>query len=68
MGSNESVHRWRLAAPVVGIFAGGAVHASLPRGLFGEYDIPLRAAVTGIVAGVTALSILMIVRKGNVKR
>ncbi len=68
MASNEFVHRWGLAAPVIGIVAGGVVDANLPEGLFGEYDIPLRAAVTGIVAGVTALSILMIVRKANVKR
>lgn len=68
MGSNESVHRRRLTALILGIFTGGAVHTNLPPGLFGEYDIPSRVVVTGIVAGVTALSILIIRRKGHTKR
>ena len=35
------------AAP---IFAGGAVYANLPPGLFGDYDMLIRAVVTSTVA------------------
>lgn len=49
MGNNEPVQRWGLAASVIGVFAGGAVHANRPSGLFGDYDIPVRAVVTGTV-------------------
>jgi hypothetical protein len=49
--------------PVLSIFVGGLVYAVLPRGAFGTYDVASRAAVTGAVAGVTCLLILMITRR-----
>ena len=41
--------------PVLSIFAGGFVHSVLPSGAFGAYDVAIRAAVTGAVAGSTYL-------------
>jgi membrane associated rhomboid family serine protease len=43
---------------VLSIFAGLFVHALIPRGAFGAYDVASRAAITGAVAGVTYLLIL----------
>jgi hypothetical protein len=41
--------------PVLGLFAAGLVHSALPHGAFGTYDIAARAAVAGLIAGVTTL-------------
>jgi hypothetical protein len=49
--------------PVLGVFAGGLVYAVLPRGTFGTYDVASRAAVTGAVAAVTSLLILMLTKR-----
>ena len=46
--------------PVLGIFAGGLVYNVIPRGVFGAYEVASRAAVTGAVAGVTCLLVLML--------
>jgi len=40
---------------VLSVFAGSFVHALLPRGAFGAYDIPSRAVLTGVVASVAYL-------------
>ncbi len=47
--------RIRRILPVLGIFDGGAVHSILPHGVFGAYDTLVRASITAIVAGSTAL-------------
>lgn len=52
----------RRVLPVLGIFAGAAVHSSLPQGAFGTYDMLVRAAIIGIVAGTTALVLLLVFR------
>lgn len=52
----------RRVLPVLGVFAGGMVHSCLPRGHFGTYDMFVRAAITGTVAGITALALLMAFR------
>jgi hypothetical protein len=44
--------------PVLSIFAGGLAWALLPRGAFGTYDVAIRAALTGAVAGVSCLLVL----------
>lgn len=53
---------WRQFLPVLGVFAGAAVHSNLPHGVFGVYDTWVRAAITGVVAGVTALVLLLVFR------
>ena len=49
--------------PVLGIFAGGLVYTVIPHGAFGEYDVAIRAAVTGAVAGVTCLLVLTLSKR-----
>jgi hypothetical protein len=49
--------------PVLSIFAGGLVYAVLPSGAFGTYDVASRAAVTGAVAGVSCLLVLMLTKR-----
>ena len=49
--------------PMLGIFAGGFVHSVMPRGAFGAYDISIRAAVTGAVAGGTYLLVLTLSKR-----
>jgi hypothetical protein len=52
----------RRVLPVLGVFAGGAAYSVLPRGVFGEYDMLVRIAVTGVVAAATTLVLLLVER------
>ena len=61
---HERAHGRRRFLPVVGIFAGGFVYALLPAGAFGAHDLAARAAVTGAVAGVTTVVLLLVFRRG----
>ena len=54
--------RFRLI-PLIAIFAAGLAYAVLPRGAFGPYDIASRAAVTGVVASVTFLLVLLLTKR-----
>ena len=49
--------------PVLGVFAGGLANALLPTGAFGAHDFATRAAITGAVAGVTAVFIFMLINR-----
>jgi hypothetical protein len=54
--------RTRRFLPVLGIFAGGAVHSILPHGSFGVYDTLVRVSITALVAGSTALALGLVFR------
>jgi hypothetical protein len=43
---------------MLSIFAAGLAHSVLPRYAFGVHDVAIRAAIAGIVAGVTSILIL----------
>ena len=62
MGDLQHRSRWRLL-PVLGVFAGGLVYALLPTGAFGAHNLAARAAITGAVAGVTAVLISMLINR-----
>jgi hypothetical protein len=51
--------------PVLSIFAGGVVYAMLPRGVFGAYDIAIRAAITGAVTGMACLLVLTLSKRSG---
>jgi len=51
---------WKRRLPALGVFAGGLVYALLPAGAFGAHDFAARATITGAVAGVTAVLILVL--------
>ena len=53
MDGRQGTSKWFV--PVLGVFAGGLVYALLPATAFGANDLAARAAITGTVAGVTAL-------------
>ena len=53
--------------PVLGVFAGGLAYALLPAGAFGANDLAARAAITGTVAGVTALLVSMIASRRSTR-
>jgi hypothetical protein len=48
---------------VLGLFAGGLAWALLPRGAFGRYDVAIRGALTGAVAGVSCLLVLTLTKR-----
>jgi len=50
----------RRALPALGILAGGLANSLLPRGAFGAHDRAVRAAIVGMVSGVTAVLILIL--------
>lgn len=52
----------RRVLPVLGIFVGGAVYSSLPRGAFGAYDTLARVLITAVVAGSTAVVLGLVFR------
>jgi len=49
----------RRVLPILGVFTGGLVHALLPARTFGAHDFAIRAAITGAIAGVTAVLIFV---------
>ena len=57
---NERPHRIRKRSPVLGVLAGGLAHAVVRTGAFGAHDFATRAAITGVVAGVTALLVAIL--------
>jgi membrane associated rhomboid family serine protease len=54
--------------PVLGIFAGGFVYSVIPHGAFGSYDVAIRAAIAGAVAGVTCLLVLKLNKRRDRSR
>ena len=60
---DERQHRSRSLLPALGVFAGGLVYSLLPTGAFGAHDVAARAAITGAVAGVTVVLILMLTNR-----
>jgi hypothetical protein len=60
---DERQHRNRWLLPALGVFAGGFAYALLPTGAFGALDFAARAAITGAVAGVTALLVSMLTNR-----
>ena len=61
MGDRQ--HWNRKLLPALGVFAGGLANALLPTGAFGAHDFAARAAITGAVAGVTAVLIFMLINR-----
>ena len=59
----ERQHRSRSLLPALGVFAGGFAYALLPSGAFGPHDLAVRAAITGGVAGLAAVLILMLTNR-----
>ena len=57
---SERLHRIRTRSSIVGLFAGGLTHALVQTGAFGGHDSATRAAITGAVAGVTALLVAIL--------
>ncbi len=51
--------------PIAAIAAAGFVNAALPRGEFGSYDIAARAAICGLVAGVTGLVLIVLAKRSD---
>lgn len=49
--------------PALGVFAGGFAYALLQTGAFGAYDSAARAAITGTVAGITALLLFALTKR-----
>lgn len=58
---NERQHRSRSLLPALGGWT--LVYALLPTGAFGAHDLAARAAITGAVAGVTAVLIFMLTNR-----
>jgi membrane associated rhomboid family serine protease len=59
----ERQHRIRSPLPALGVFAGGLAYVLLPTGGFGPHDVAVRAAITGAVAGLAAVLILMLTNR-----
>jgi hypothetical protein len=67
MSGNEQISGAGISSrrflPVLGLFAAGLVYSVLPHGVFGTYDFAVRAAVAGIVAGVTTLLLRVLTKR-----
>jgi hypothetical protein len=67
MTGNEQVSGGGISSrrffPVLGLFAAGLLYSVLPHGVFGTYDFAARAAVAGIVAGVTTLLLSVLTKR-----
>ena len=60
---DDQHRRRRSLLPALGVFAGGVTYALLPTGAFGPHDVAVRAAITGAVAAIAALLILMLTNR-----
>jgi hypothetical protein len=61
---DDRPYRSRWLSPVLGVFAAGLAHMALRQtGFFGAHDFAARAAITGAVAGVTALLVAILTNR-----
>jgi len=61
---NERQHRSGSLLPALGVFGGGLAYILLPTGAFGAHDLAVRAVITGVVSGVTAVLIFLLTNRG----
>jgi hypothetical protein len=61
LSTSKETGMMRRALPALGILAGGLVHFLIPVGAFGAHDTVVRAGIVGIVSGVTAMLIFILI-------
>jgi hypothetical protein len=66
-GNAMNTRSRQIFAPVCGFFFGGLAHSVLPRGMFGQYDMVLRASAVGAIACTAALVCLIFLQSRDRK-